>query len=246
MSKLSEQMRRASRAESRPVGFTAVATAPQPTMLVVAEAGVDDAAKVAKNADALLLPEGASDAAVRAAAAAGVPVGVRLAKGDRAQVAALRGAGVDFILLTEEASASALMDEEVSFILDVPREPTETDLRALDSLPLEAVLAPPIDAALTIRHSIGLRRYVAFARKPLMLPVAGDIDAADLEALRELNVVLLLAPASAAAALREKVTGLPPRRRRRTERSVGVPSFILGNSHVDELDKDDDDHDHDE
>ena len=244
MSKLSERMRRAARAESRPVGFAITATAPQPTMLVIAEVEARDAATVAEQADALLLPEEAGDDAVRQAAKGPVPVGVRLTKGDRARVAALRDAGADFVVLTEESAASALMDEEISYILELPSEPTDTDLRTLEALPLEALLAPAVDGALTIRRSINLRRFVAFARKPLMLPVRGTVDAADLEALRELNVLLLLAPAATAAGLRETIATLPPRRHRRVDRGVGVPSFALGATRVEEPGEDD--HDHDE
>lgn len=240
MSKLSERMRRAARAESRPVGLVVTATAPQPTMLVIAEVEAKDAGSAAEHADAILLPEGAGETDIAEAAKASVPVGVRLAKGDRDSVAALRKAGVDFIVLTEESAASALMDEEISYILDVPGEPTETDLRALDALPLEALIAPPVDGGLTIRRSINLRRFVTFARKPLLLPVDGDVDAADLEALRELNVLLLLASAASAAALREKVAALPPRRHRRAERGVGMPSFMFGNTRVEEPEEDDD------
>lgn len=246
MSKLSDQMRRAARAESRPVGFTSVATAPQRTMLVIAETAATAAAKAAENADALLLPDDTSDDAIKAAAKNGVCVGVRLAKGDRARVTALREAGADFVVLTEEASAAALMDEELGYILDVPRELSDTDLRALDALSLEAILAPPVDAAFTIKRSIGLRRFVAFARKPLMLPVDAAIDAADLEALRELNVLLLLTPAAGAAALREKVAALPPRRSRRAaERGVGITSLMLGGRSV-EVEEDEEDEEDDE
>ena len=243
MSKLSEQMRRASRAESRPVGFTTTATAAQPTMLVVAEVSAKDGATAAQSADALLLDD-ADEAAIKAAVAAAVPVGVRLGKGDRARVAALGDAGVDFVVLSEESAASALMVEGVSYILEIAGEPTDTDLRALEALPLEALLAPEVDGALTLRRSIGLRRFVAFARKPLMLPVSADTDAADLEALRELNVLLLLAPASGAAALRERIAALPPRRTRRVDRGVGIPSFGLASSRI-EAPEEDDDHDHD-
>ena len=246
MSKLSERMRRAARAESRPVGLVVTTTAPQPTMLVVAEAGATDAAKAAENADAVLLSDGAGADVVKAAVAAGVPVGVRLPRGDRAQVAQLRQAGADFFVLSEDAAASALMEEEVSYIIEVAGEPTDTDLRALEALQLEAILAPPVDAALTIRRSIGLRRFVAFARKPLMLPVAAEIEAPELEALRELNVILLLTRAEAAATVREKVAALPPRRQRRGDgATVGVPSFFFGNTRtVEEPDEDDHDHDH--
>jgi len=242
MSKLFERMRRAARAESRPVGFTTVATAPQPTMLVIAEATAKEAAKAAEGADALLLP-GDADAAIKEHAKGSLPVGVRLAAGDRARVAALREAGVDFVVLDDESAASALMEEDLSYILEVPGEPTDTDLRALETLPLEALLVPPVEGPLTIRRSIGLRRFAAFTRRPLMLPADGSIDGADLEALRELNVLLLLAPASAAAGLRDKVAALPPRRERRTGGRTGASAIGLGVVRVEEHDEDEDDED---
>ena len=242
MSKLSERMRRAARTDARSVGFTPVATAPQPTMLVVVEMSGKDTAASVEGADALLFPDSAPEADLKAAAAGAIPVGVRLTKGDRARVAALKEAGVDFVVLDEESAASALMEEDVCYILQIAGEPSDTDLRALDALPLEGLLAPPVDGALTIRRSINMRRFVAFARKPLMLPVSGEADAADLEALRELNVLLLLAPATAAAGLRERVMALPPRRRREGA-AVGVPTMVLGRPRVEEPDEDDD-HEH--
>lgn len=243
MSKLSERMRRAARTEARPVGFTTVATQPQPTMLVIADLTAKEAAKAAdhaRNADALLLAEDTANDAIAAAAGADVAVGVRLSRADRARVTALQEAGVDFIVLGEESAASAMMEDSLSYILEVDGDPTDTELRTLDTLPVEALLAPAVEGALTIRRSVGLRRFVAFARKPLMLPVTGDSDAADLEALRELNVLLLLTPAAAAGALRERVSTLAPRRRRREESNVGVPRIMLGGARVEEPDEDDD------
>ena len=76
-----------------------------------------------------------------------------------------------------------------------------------------------------------------------MLPVRGEYDATELKALRELNVMLLLAPAGAVAGLRERVAALPPRRRRREESAVGVPVALVGRARVEEPGEDED-HDH--
>jgi hypothetical protein len=237
MSKLSDRMRRAGRAESRPVGFTAAATAAQPSMLVVAALAAGETAGDT-TADALLLPEGSTPEAVTAAAAAGAPVGVRAPKADRATVAALREAGADFFVLSDEAAASALTDEDASYILEIDGERTDTELRGLDGLAIEAVLAPAVDGALTIRRTINLRRLVAFTRKPLLLPVDPGMDAGDLEALRDMNVLLLLTPSAGVAQLRERVLAIPPRKRR--DRSpVGVPTTLLTRSSMQTPDEDD-------
>lgn len=240
MSKLAEQMRRAARTEARPVGFTIAATTARRTMLVVAEVA-SDAASGITTADALLYAESVGDAALKRAAAGPLPVGVRVAKASRERVAALKAAGVDFVVIGDESAAAALMEEGISYILDVPGEPSDTELRTMDSLPVEALLVSSVDGALTIKRSVGLRRFVAFARKPLMMLYAGTPDGAELESLRELNVLLLLAPAASAAALREQVSQLPPRRRRREESTVGVPGLMLGGNHLDDHDLDDDD-----
>lgn len=248
MSKLSDLMRRAARTEARPVGFTAAATRPRPTMLVIAElhaADLKGAATSAPDADALLVAEDAPPEALSALAKGGAPVGVRLERADRARVAALRAAGVDFIVIGDETAASALTEEGLSFILSVNGEPSDTELRTLDALPVEALSIPAVEGALTIRRSVGLRRVVAFARKPLMLPVEAQLDADDLEALRELNVLLLLAPAASAATLRERVLALPPRRRRREESNVGVSSTMFANARDERPEPDEPDHDHD-
>jgi hypothetical protein len=226
------------------VGFTTVATAPRPTMLVVADLSTTDVGKVgelvARGADALLAPDESAEAVLKAVGTGPVPVGVRLVKGDRGRVKALREAGADFVVLGEESAASALMEDQLSYILEVAEAPTDSDLRALEALPVDALLAPPVDGALTIRRSIVLRRFVAFARRPLMLPIPPDTDTADLEALRELNVLLLLVPAAAAADVRERVAALPPRRRRREESSVGIPIGVQIRPRVEEAGEDED------
>lgn len=242
MSKLAEQMRRAARTEARPVGFTTAASTARQTMLVVAEVEAAAAATLtATAADALLLSEDATEQGMAAAVALGMPVGVRLARAGRARVQALKAAGVDFVVLGDESAASALMEDDLSYILDVAGEPTDTELRTMDSLPVEALLVSPVSGAVTIKRSVGLRRFVAFARKPLMMPLSGGADAADLEALRELNVLLLLTPAAEAPSLRTLVSGLPPRRRRREESTVGVGGLMLGSARVEAPDDEPDD-----
>jgi len=244
MSQLSDRMRRAARTEARPVGLVAAAKTAQATMLVVADVSAADAAGVtAAAADALLFAEDSAESALTIAAKLGVPIGVRLTSGDRARVAALRAAGADFIVLSEECAASATMDQEMSFILELAAEPSDTDLRALNALPLEGLLAGAVDGLLTIRRSLGLRRITTFVQRPLMLPVSDETSVADLEALRELNVLLLLAPLASAAALKERVLTLPPRRRRREESAVGVPTTLFSRAAMAPPDEDGD-HEH--
>jgi hypothetical protein len=60
-----------------------------------------------------------------------------------------------------------------------------------------------------------------------------------------MNVVLLLAGAGDAAALKAKVAALPPRRQRRGERGTSVPSFFFGNTRTIEQPDEDDDYDED-
>lgn len=247
MSKLEDRMRRAARTEPRPVGFIAKPTQAQPTMLIVADcaSAADAAAAATAGADAVLLAAGAKDDEIKTAVATSVPVGVRLPKGDRARVTALCELGVDFLLVGPDAHASVLLEEKLAYLATVESGMSDTDLRTMDTLPLDALLAPSVDGNLTIGQSLSLRRITAFVRRPLALTVTAKVTAADLEALRDLSVMLLLTAPDAVAAVKEQVAALPPRRRRSQE-AVGVPRIMMGGRAMPEPDEDDHDHDHDE
>ena len=235
MSKLSDAMRRALRREARPIGFAATATKPIATMLVLARvsAPAEAAEAAARGADAVItttaahLPRG-TDAAIW---------GTEAPVQGRAGAQALREAGADFLVFADDATdASVLLEEDLGFIMRIDLDAEDTLLRTVESLPLDALLAPGLEGTLTVRRTLDLRRLTAFARKPLILPVTPDIDATALEALRDCGVIGVVAEGAAGvAALRPTIDTLAPRRRPKDGRSVSVlPGGAVAVSHVDE------------
>ena len=240
MSKLSDAMRRALRREARPIGFAASATRPIPTMLLLARVqGAAEAGEAAaQGADAVIttsaghLPRG-TDAAIWGTEA--------LVEG-RAGARALREAGADFLVFADDATdASVLLEEDLGFIMRISLDAEDTFLRTVESLPLDALLVPGLEGALTVRRTLDLRRLTAFARKPLILPVTPAIDGTALEALRDCGVIgAVVEGAAGAAALRPKIDALAPRRRPKDGRSVSVlPGGAVAVTHVDEPDEPD-------
>lgn len=214
MSKLADAMRQATRPEARPIGFAATAAASTPTMLVLARAG---AAEPVKGVTAL----------ITAAAAAKRPEGVALwgtegAVEGRDGAKRLKEAGADFVIFDDESTnASVLLEEDLGYVMRIDLDASDTFLRTVEGLPLDALLVPALDGALTVRRTLDLRRIASFARKPLFMPVTAAVDPTDLEALRACGVIGIVTSADDAAAVQEKVAKLP-RRRPRESRAVDI------------------------
>jgi hypothetical protein len=240
MSKLADAMRRAARPEARPIGFAATAVARNATVLVIARVGsAAEAGKAGKaGADAVVTTK-ADDAGKEAAGAIwGVEAGLK----DREAAKALAKSGADFLVFDDDATdASILLEEDLGYVMRIGLDATDTFLRTVETLPLDALLVPALDGALTVRRTLDLRRVATFARKPLIVQVADAVEPAVLEALRECGVIgVVVDGAAAVAGLRARVDGLAPRRRTRDSRSVRLtPVAADGSVRIEEDDDDD-------
>jgi hypothetical protein len=208
------------------------------------EAGkAEDAAK--KGADALII-DGGDPGKVKdfAKKAPGLVLGVRPQKTERDQVAALREAGADFVVLDAQSGmADSLLEEKVGFVLLSQGDTDDTRLRLLAELNLDALIPPPPDGALTIERLLELRRVSALGRTPLFVDVSGDVDASRLQALRESGVAGVIVEGSDVGKLgklREVIAALPARGKRREERSEAtIPAATMaGHDHDDDFDDD--------
>jgi hypothetical protein len=104
------------------------------------------------------------------------------------------------------------------------RDLTETETRTLEAFQLDAIHVGAIEGQLTVRRQIGMRRLQAMTRKPLMATVGKDVSVAELQALRDTNVVVVLAAAADAVEhLRKTIDALPPRSRRKDGEDRPVP-----------------------
>lgn len=230
MSKLADLMRRAARQEVRPIGFAVTTVQRQPTMLVLARVASAQAADAAaRGADAVILTDGHT----LTADLGRVLWGSEAPVASRDEVRALREAGGGFLVFDADITpAAALLEDEIGYLMRIDPAAPDTFLRAVETLPLDGLLVPSLDGALTVRRTLDLRRISSFTRKMLVLGVAPAIDPVDLEALRDCGVIgVVVEGLEAVTAVRAKVDALPPRRRPRDGRGVSIALRATGTAY---------------
>lgn len=252
MSKLSDAIRRAGQPAPAPLGFgfgPRAASAAQPTMLSIVRLNSNEANKAEeaakKGADAVIIDGGDSvkmkDFSKKAP---GLLIGVRPQKSERDQIASLREAGADFVVLDAESGmADALLEENVGFVLLARLDTDDTRLRLLADLNLDALIPPPPDDSLTIERLLELRRVSALGRIPLLLELSSDADASRLQALRESGVAGVIIEGSQLGKLerlRETIGALPARGKKKEERGEAMIPAAAATSHNHDDDFDDD------
>ncbi len=249
MSRLADRLRRSSRVEPAPMGFgAAAARAPAPTLLCLVRLGAGEAGKAADAASrgaAAVILEGADAGRVKELAqkVADLSLGVRPGKAERGQVAAYREAGADFVVLEPDSTpAEAILEKGIGMVLALGRDPSDTALRLVSDLSLDALALPALDGPFTMTRMLELRRLSALSRTPLLVEVAPEAGASYLQALREAGVIGVVLDGRALdrlAALKAAIASLPPRGRRREERAEALlPASVLVSP---EEDDDDDD-----
>ena len=248
MAKLADLIKRATKGEPAPLGFGSPREKPPASMVLVALAAkrwpqaAGDA--VAAGADALFLTGRPNESEItEAIAAAGDrPCGL-LAAGD-ADLSALHGAGLDFLVLSPDAPARSLQNEDSTFLLRVRDDLTDIQLRTVDALPVDALFLDSNSAPFTISRQMEIQRVSGLARKTIMLSVASDSTQDDLLSLRESGVALIavdMASQNATEALRHLrglIDALPKRGRLRGQERLGVTLPTVSRSSDEEDDED--------
>ena len=246
MGKLADLIQRATRPAIAPLGFGTARSKPSPTMIIV---GVIDAKwkdvvrdATSSGATAVLLTGGPSENEMKAAAeAAGDSACGVVANG----TTGLEEAGVDFVVLGSDAPASALQDEDLTFLLQVDEELSDIQLRTIEPLPVEALYLDGPGAALTIGRQMELQRITGLARTPMLTAPVSNVSRDDLLSLRDSGVLLLAVDMSASGAtktlahLQELVGGLPPRRARRRGEKAEVALPTPSHGHEEHGEEDD-------
>lgn len=238
MSKVGERMQRATRGEGAPIGFGAAqARRKEPTMLLALGLPPAQATRAgeaaASGADTVIFgpladKRQAKELGKWVKAAGEAPCGLWLGAATAEEVAAAKKAGIDYVVLSLEALASAVLDEEMGYLLALEEGMADTLLRTLDGLPLEAAMVSLEPGPLTLRRQLDVRRLVGLARLPLFLRLAEEPSPQEMESLREVGVLAIVVDGGRAevwpllAGLRRAIDGLPPRRRRREERLEAV------------------------
>ena len=252
MSKLSDLIRRTARRESGSIGFhPASRPTRNPSLLVAATvrsagpSAVTDASGAGADIVLIAADAGSERLAAAGLAADGTAVGLWQNETNAGTSESARAAGIDFLVFAAESTpAHVLLDDKMAFVLSLEEGLSDTELRAIESLPIEALMVGYWEGALTVRRQLELRRLSGLSRKPLILSVQPEVTGPELEALRDSGVVALIldGPAVDPAAIRtmkERIAALPPRRRRREERAeVSIPAPAAASHDHDEDDDD--------
>ncbi|MAF84892.1 MAG: hypothetical protein CL875_00140 [Dehalococcoidales bacterium] len=197
MSKFIDKLNRVSQAESQSMGFKAAkAVSPKPKMQLVAslaQAEVSDVADYVAGADTGLLPvfdfsSGAKTIQEISKAVSGIPWGGWLRDGGREGMKQLVKAGCDFVVFpAADTSLAILQGDEVGKILQVEASLSEGLLRAINELPVDAVLFVAGEQKegllLTWHHLMLFRRFASLLTKPLLVAIPSNVTAEELQAL---------------------------------------------------------------
>ena len=219
MSKLSDAIHRIARAEAPQIGFSQEPQKARPTLLLAAL--VNGSAKAA-GADMVLLRGGSA----RSKDAAQKEQLRGLWQKEGGDAAAAREQGFDFIVFSgDDAPAAVLLEEETGLVMQAQTDMSDSLLQAMQWMPLDALLVR-WDGPVSVRRQLELQRLSGFSRKPLFLFVENELQAPELEVLREAGVIgvvvdLARGGETALKNLRERIDNLRPRpRRSRADRSI--------------------------
>lgn len=242
MSKLADKTRKALRFEAQPIGFMSSKSAPEPTMVLCGLAkDVKDAADLAsRGADVVVIGTNGKAAKPEGADGIGAIAGAWI-EGE-VDAAAYKDAGFDFVAFDPDKTAStSVLSEGIGYVVALPKDASDNDLRALESFQLDAIDIGKIDGTLTVRRQMDLRRIFGLTRKPLLAHVSGDISIPSLQALRDTNVLLVASEHGGdIERLRKSIDGLPPRARRRDDDNRPTPLVPASVGGDDDDDEDDD------
>jgi len=209
------------------MGFAAAASSkPSPTMLLLARFSADQADKaveaVRQGADVLLFEGDVARLRGKIKEMEDTPAGVFMEALSSDALTSLKEAGVDFVVFKAETTAAeALLDEQCGFVLALEPNPSDTVLRILKDLPLDALVLASVGQPLTVQRQLELRRMALLSQIPLLVEVPSSLTAAHLRSLRDAETVGVIVEGAAAmgrlAELRQAIDGLPPRSRRGRE-----------------------------
>ena len=201
MSRFIDRLNRVSQAVLQPIGFgTRQASSPKPKIQLVAslsQKNVESLADCVAGADAGLLRISKSSSGVKALqevsqAISDVPWGVWLEDSGQEEIKQVLEAGCDYVVFpTSSSPQEMLRNEDVGKILEIEASLSEGLLRAINELPVDAVLVASEQREgyiITWQHLMLFRRFADLLTKPLLVPVPSSVTAGELQALWEVGV----------------------------------------------------------
>jgi hypothetical protein len=228
MSQLIDKFQKASKVTAAPMGFRTARLAEQPPkMIMIASvaAGNPVSPDRLEGADAILLRFDGTITARSvqkiASSLPGLPWGLYDEEDDDKKGAE---AGADFIVLSTASRSGPL--PEIGKILEVDSSLDDGLLRAVNDLPVDAVLVAATDEEKgpLVWHQLMIFQHLAnLLTRPLIVPVPADISEGELKVLWEAGVdgIIVAAPEEQPEALknlRGAIEKLPPRAGRKRGR----------------------------
>jgi len=239
MSKFIDKLKQVSQVEPQTMGFRAVQkiSAKQEMLLVVslAQPAVSGLADYVVGADAVILPVPKTGSGVKtlpkvSQAVSGIPWGVWLKDEAKGGINQVTQAGCDFAIFpAANTSLDLLQDDNVGKILQVEASLSDSLLRTIDGLPVDAVLIATEQeekGSLVWHHLMLFRRFASLLTKPLLVFVPSRVTSNELQALWDAGVDCVIVGVEAgqyAEGLKElrqtidKLVSTSSRRRGKTE-----------------------------
>ena len=156
--------------------------------------------------------------------------GVRLEAARLDQVRLLKKKGCDFVLFdATQTEASVLEEEDIGKIIAVASDLDEDVARAVNELPIDAVMlvTDPDLLPLTVSKLIGIEQVRGMVASPFVMAVPEGLSAKDMEILRNVGISALVVATSSLKEIgrtKESIDGLPPPKGRATRARAAVPS----------------------
>jgi hypothetical protein len=212
MSKFIDSLKKMSEGTSQPMGFGRARTeTAKPRMRLVAlleGAAAAGAAAVAALADvdAAIVPvkdlESAKSLIAGLSGKTSAPVGISVPDSVGAESMEDGGpaVGADFVVFGPGSPVSGLAETKLGKIFEVDLDISDSFLRALNSLAVDAVMIRQAGTGLTWRDLMAIQRVAASTGKPVILAVQSGIGKAELQALWNAGIDAVVVTSSGAGA----------------------------------------------
>ncbi len=202
MSRFIDELTRMAKANPQPIGFRATrSVSSEPRILLIASLSQDgDTGRLddcVDGADAALLRFTKSDLAAKSlqkivGSLPDIPWGGWLEDIGARKIETLVEAGCDFVVFSADSRVlTAPQESKVGKILQVESSLGDGLLRAINDLPVDAVLASDAygaDGAIAWHHLLLFQRLANYLTKPLLVPVPLNVTAGELKTLWEAGV----------------------------------------------------------
>jgi len=251
MSQLIDKLNRVSQAVPQAMGFRAMQQVlPKPKMLLIADlaqANVDRLADYVAGADAGLLhisnlSEGAKTLGEICQVVSDIPWGGWLRDVGQGGMKQIAEAGCDFVVFPPaNTSLAILQDNKLGKILQVEASLSGGLLRAVDRLPVDAVLAAgeqEEEYFLTWHHLMLFQRLADLLTKPLLVAVPSNVTAKEIQTLWETGVEGVMVkvgvgqPEGRLRELRQAIDKLTFTSQRKRGQTEALLPYIGGERHI--------------